>query len=155
MSHKNQTRIYSQVYTVCRTSLLTTSMTFDDHSVNSIQATLTQNSIQTMLHSKGTGVQRSTIIVQVIHVRMHLVKREETEVKRYLVVLSDGSHFVQGLVSPSCNRRIIPKLTVNDIVQTTNYRIVPINKLLRITWTNSTLKTQTKIDTMNLTFHED
>ncbi|OEU05762.1 hypothetical protein FRACYDRAFT_258342 [Fragilariopsis cylindrus CCMP1102] len=106
-------------------------MTFDDHSVNSIQATLTQNSIQTMLHSKGTDARGYTIIVQVIHMRIHLVKQEDTEVKRYLVVLSDGTHFVQGLLSPSCNR-IIPKLTVNDIVQITNYRILPINTLLRI-----------------------
>jgi len=69
-------------------------------------------------------------MVQIIHVR-NLVKKEGTKVKRYLIVLSDGIHYVQGLVSPSCNW-IISKLTVNDIVQITGYRILPIDQLLRI-----------------------
>jgi hypothetical protein len=101
-------------------------MTYDHR----IQATLTQDSIPTMLNTKGARV-GYTIIVQIIHVKEHSVKQEGSEVKRYLVVLSDGIHFVQGLVSPSCNW-IISKLTVNDIVQITEYRILPINQLLRI-----------------------
>jgi hypothetical protein len=70
-------------------------------------------------------------MVQIIHVRKHLVKQDGTKVKRYLVVLSDGIHFVQGFVLPSCNW-IISKLTMNDIVQITGYRILPIEQLLRI-----------------------
>ena len=87
---------------------------------------LTKSSIRTMLNTNG--VQGNTIIVQIIHVK-NLSKQEGG--KRFLVILSDGIHFVQALVSPSCNW-IVSKLTSNDIVQITEYRILPIKQLLRI-----------------------
>jgi hypothetical protein len=67
-------------------------------------------------------VKNTRKILRKISYNRNPVKQEGTEVKRYLVVLSDGIHFVQGFVSPSCNW-IITKLTVNNIVQITGYRI--------------------------------